>query len=351
VLLEGTPLAEPLFRALYKGILEAGGHPHLLVSLDGPTTFFSGLDEVFLEHASAEQLDHPPTFFDHAYKEFESRIRIHSAVNTRGLSKKDKQKMARRAKAVQSITADQFRRGETGEFKWMTTLFPTNAYAQDAEMSLAEFEDFVFHACHVDDPEQDAIAYWQSVDKEQERLVKTFEGHDQVRVTGPNCDLTFSIQGRSFINASGRNNMPDGEIFTGPVEESMTGRVRFTYPTADEGNVVDGVELVFDQGRVVEAHADKNQEFLDEKLATDEGARYVGEFAIGLNYGVERSTMNILFDEKIGGSFHMALGAGYPETGSVNKSAIHWDMITDMREESEIVLDGEVIYQNGHFTI
>ena len=218
-------------------------------------------------------------------------------------------------------------------------------------MSLSEFEDFVFQACHVDDPEQDAIAYWESVDNEQERLVEAFEGHDRVQVQGPNCDLTFSIKGRTFMNASGRFNMPDGEIFTGPVEDSMTGRVRFTYPTADEGNVVDGVELVFEKGRVIEAHADRNQEFLDEKLATDEGARYVGEFAIGLNYGVQRPTMNILFDEKIGGSFHMALGLGYPETGSVNKSAIHWDMITDMREDSRILLDGEVIYQNGHFKI
>ena len=166
---------------------------------------------------------------------------------------------------------------------------------------------------------------------------------------GPNCDLKLSIKGRKFINACGENNMPDGEVFTGPVEDSVEGRVRFSYPSVSGGNEVEGVELVFKNGKVVEAHAEKNQEFLDSMLETDGGARYLGEFAVGLNYGVDRITKNILFDEKIGGSIHMALGAGYPETGSVNKSAIHWDLITDMQDGGEILVDGELFYKDGRF--
>jgi aminopeptidase len=231
----------------------------------------------------------------------------------------------------------------------MTTLFPTQAYAQDSEMSLEEFEDFVYRACSVDDPASDPIEYWQGVKEKQNRIVEAFKGHEQVEVRGPYCDLRLSIKGRTFINACGDNNMPDGEVYTGPVEGSVEGRVCFSYPSAYRGNEVEGVELVFENGKVIEAHADKNQQFLDSMLEVDEGARYLGEFAIGLNYGVDKITKNILFDEKIGGSMHMALGAGYPKTGSVNKSAIHWDLITDMRDGGEIIVDGEVFYRDGRF--
>ena len=193
------------------------------------------------------------------------------------------------------------------------------------------------------------IEYWQSVKEEQSRIVIALNGHEQVEVRGPNCDLRLSIKDRKFLNACGENNMPDGEVFTGPVEDSVEGHVRFSYPSVLLGNEVEGVELVFKEGKVVEAHAEKNQQFLDTMLETDEGARYLGEFAVGLNYGVDRITKNILFDEKIGGSIHMALGAGYPETGSVNKSAIHWDMITDMRDGGEILVDGELFYKDGRF--
>jgi aminopeptidase len=207
----------------------------------------------------------------------------------------------------------------------------------------------VYRACHVDDPASDPITYWLSVKEEQSKIVEALNGHEQVEVRGPNCDLKLSIKGREFINACGDNNMPDGEVFTGPVEDSVVGRVRFSYPSVLGGNEVEGVELVFKEGKVVEAHADKNQQFLNSMLETDEGARYLGEFAVGLNYGVDRITKNILFDEKIGGSIHMALGAGYPETGSVNKSAIHWDMITDMQAGGEILVDDELFYKDGRF--
>ncbi|MGD8865542.1 MAG: aminopeptidase, partial [Anaerolineales bacterium] len=319
VLIEAEPAAEPIVRATFKAILEAGGHPHLFISLGGQTTL-TGLDDVFLQYANEDQIDYPPTFYNLVYEQFDARIRIHSESNTRRLTNTDKAKLAQRDNATRGVLESQFRRGQTREFKWLTTLFPTQAYAQDSEMNLSEFEDFVFQACHVNEPDADPVAQWNQVAQEQQGWVDAFKGHDHVEVHGPNVDLKLSVKGRTFLNARGLNNMPDGEIYTGPVENSVEGRVHFSYPSAYRGNEVNGVELVFEKGRVVSAQADKNQEFLERMLDADEGARYLGEFAIGLNYGVDRITKNILFDEKIGGSIHMALGAGYPETGSQNES-------------------------------
>lgn len=350
VVIEAEPAGEPLVRALFEQIIKAGGHPHLLMTLSGRTTW-TAFDEIFMAHATDEQLDFAPTFHKLAYDTFEARIRIHSRSNTKDLTNVDHSRLARRSKALDSITRTQFERGATGEFKWVTTLFPTNAYAQDTEMSLDEFEDLVFRACHVDDPNKDASAYWKKVDQDQKGIVEAFAGGENLEVRGVNCDLTMSIKGRKFLNSSGKHNMPDGEVFTGPVEDSVNGWVRFTYPMAYRGSEVDGVELKFEKGKVVEAMASKNQAFLDKMLETDSGARFLGEFAIGNNYGIQHPTRNILFDEKLGGSIHMALGAGYPETGSVNKSAIHWDLICDMQNDSEILVDGEQVYKDGKFTI
>lgn len=349
VLIEGQPAAEPLIRALFERILKAGGHPHLLLSLSGLETM-TGLDDVFLAHAEHHQLDYPPTFYLHAYEQFESRIRIHSLNNTRMLTTTDQRRKTQRKRAISPVLKAQFDRGGRGDFRWMTTLYPTEAFAQDAEMSLAEFEDFVYSACHVQG-EDDPVAYWQGVEKEQQRLVDALNGHDRVVMKGPDVDLTLSIKDRVFLNACGHSNLPDGEIFTGPVEESLNGWVRFTYPTTLSGNSVEGVALTFEDGRVVEASATHNQDFLKEMLATDAGSNYVGEFAFGLNEGINRSIRNILFDEKIGGSFHLALGAGYPETGSVNQSAIHWDMICDLSSDSTVHMDDELVYQDGAFCL
>ena len=185
----------------------------------------------------------------------------------------------------------------------------------------------------------------------QREIIDRVKGGDKVEVRGPNVDLTLSIKGRKFKNSFGEHNMPDGEIYTGPVEKSVNGWVRYTYPAITGGRVVEGVELTFKGGKVVEATATKNQDFLLEMLETDKGARYVGEFAIGTNFQIDRFIGHILFDEKIGGTFHMALGAGYPETGSLNKSIIHWDMICDLRKDSVIMVDSKLIYKNGDFVI
>jgi aminopeptidase len=346
VLIEAEPQAAPLVRACFREVLLAGGHPHTFISLDGQTTL-TGIDDIFLQYAGDEQLDFPATFYDLAYQQFESRIRIHSVSNSKLLMGADKAKLARRSKVMGAVTKVQFQRGAAKEFKWMTTLFPTNAYAQDTGMSLDEFEHFVFSACHVDDPDEDAVAYWLGVKAEQVKIVERLNGHDRVEVKSPDCELNFSIKDRTFKSAHGENNMPDGEVFTGPVEGSVEGRVRFSFPAVLQGNEVEGVELIFKDGQVIEATAKRNQAFLDAKLNTDEGARYLGEFAIGLNYGVKDFSKNILFDEKFGGTIHMALGAGYPDTGSKNVSAIHWDMVCDMRQDAEIRVDGELFYQDG----
>jgi aminopeptidase len=345
VLIEATTAAEPLIRELFIQILEHGGLPHLMIALPGMMPFSQ--DELYLTYADDAQLDFVPTFYKLAYDQFESRIRVHSATNTRGTTNIDPAKAQRRGKALSSITEAQMRRGAEGKFKWVTTLYPTDAYAQDAGMSLKEYEDFVFGAVHAH--EQDPIAYWKSTEADQQKAIDFLANKNQVVLRGPNVDLTLSIKGRKFMNSIGMYNMPDGEIFTGPVEESVNGWVKFTYPAIYGGVAVEGAELTFSNGRVETAKAEKNQDYLLKMLESDQGARYLGEFAIGTNRDINRFTGNILFDEKIGGSFHMALGAGYPETGSKNKSAIHWDMICDLRKDSEILADNQPFYKNGQF--
>ena len=340
VAIEATTAAEPLVRALCATLLERGAAPHLLLELPDQ-------DEILFAHASDEQLDAIPTFRKLAYDQFESRIRIHSATNPRALSGTDPLRQKRRQKALAPILEAQMRRGADRSFKWVTTLFPTEGLAMEAETSLKKFEDFVFHAVHADDA--DPIGYWKQVEAGQNQIIQLLEGHDQVSLRGPNVDLSLSVKGRKFVNGAGLNNMPDGEIFTGPVEDSINGWVRYSFPAIYSGQMVDGVELTFTNGRVTSAKAAKNEAFLLEMLESDPGARFVGEFAIGTNYEIDHFSHNILFDEKIGGSFHMALGAGYPETGSKNKSMIHWDMICGMQEQAEILVDGEVIYRNGKF--
>ncbi len=345
ILIEATTAAEPLIRELYIQILEKGGIPHPLIALPGMMPFSQ--DEMYLTYAKDTQLDFVPTFYKLAYDQFEGRIRVHSATNTRGTTNIDGAKAQRRSKALSPITEAQFRRGAEGTFKWVTTLYPTDAYAQDAGMSLKEYEDFVFGAVHAH--EADPIAYWNSTAASQQKAIDFLSNKSQVVLRGPNVDLTLSIKGRKFNNSIGVYNMPDGEIYTGPVEESVNGWVKFTYPAIYGGVAVEGAELTFSNGRVETARAEKNQDYLMKMLETDSGSRYLGEFAIGTNFDINKFTGNILFDEKIGGSFHMALGAGYPETGSKNKSAIHWDMICDMRTDSEITADGQLFYKNGQF--
>ena len=233
--------------------------------------------------------------------------------------------------------------------RWVIFAYPTEAYAQEAEMSLQEFEDFAYKACLPD--LVDPVGYWRNFEKQQARAVEWLNGKKRVHILGPDTDLHLSVEGRRFMNSCCRNNVPDGEIYTGPVEDSANGHVSFSYPVIYNGHEISGVRLWFENGRVIRAEASKNESYLLSALETDPGARYLGEFAIGTNDNINRFTGQILFDEKIGGSFHLALGNSYPQTGGVNKSAIHWDMICDLRQGGSITVDDELFYSNGKFVV
>jgi aminopeptidase len=261
----------------------------------------------------------------------------------------ESRKQQRSAQAKQELMKIYMERSASGDLKWTLTNFPCPAYAQDADMSLSDFEDFVYSATYCD--REDPIAEWQRIHNEQQKVVDWLKGKKDVTVKSPNVDLSLSIKDRTFINSDGKHNMPSGEVFTGPVEKSVNGWVEFTYPAIEQGKEVTGIRLEFKDGKVVKASAEKNEDFLLAMLDSDEGARYLGEFAIGTNYGIQQFTKSILYDEKIGGSFHLAVGAGYPETGSKNVSSIHWDMICDIQEDSEIKVDGDLLYKDGKFMI
>jgi len=272
-----------------------------------------------------------------------------SEVNTKSLSRIDPQKIVLRQRSWEPLMKTYLSRAAKKELKWVVTLFPSNAHAQDAEMSLTDYEDFVFNAC-MPDPD-DPAGYWKKISAKQDKIIDWLKGKKNVHITGPGTDLHLSIEGRPFINCDCHENVPDGEIFTAPVEDSIEGHVIFSYPAIYNSREVEGVQLWFEKGRVVKASAEKNEDFLLKTLETDDGAKRVGEFAIGTNEGITKFTREILFDEKIGGSFHMALGAGYPESGSVNESAIHWDLICDLRQGGVIKVDNQMLYQNGQFVI
>jgi aminopeptidase len=240
-------------------------------------------------------------------------------------------------------------RSAKGDYRWALTLFPTNAYASEARMSLADYEAFYYGACLAD--RDDPVKAWKKASEETERLKDWIEGRKEVHVSGPGTDLKLGIEGRTFIAADGRHNMPDGEFFTGPVEDSAEGEITFHLPATYAGREVAGVRFKFEGGKVTDATAERGEEFLIEMLDTDEGARRLGELGIGTNYGITEGTGEILLDEKIGGTVHLAVGRSYPETGGVNESAIHWDMICDLRQGGKIEVDGETLQQDGKFVV
>jgi aminopeptidase len=334
--------AIPFVIELYRIVVSRGAYPHVLMDIPNQ-------DEILLANASDELLDFTPVFHKIAFEEFDVLLKVRAETNTRLLTHADPQRQKRRFNTISKLYAAQFQRGASGALRWMSTIYPTQAYAMEAETGFEEFKDFFFRACHTDDATPDPVAHWQQVKKDQQASIDLLQGHDQVELHGPNVDLRLSIKDRTFINACGQVNLPDGDVYTGPVEDSVNGWVRFTFPAVSEGTLVEGIELHFQDGKVVKASAEKNQAHLMEMLDFDAGSRYVGEFAIGTNYQIDRFSRNILLDEKIGGSFHLALGRGYPETGNHNESSIHWDLICDLRNDSEILVDHELVYKNGKF--
>jgi len=342
ILLHAPTPAQPLIVALYREVLKAGAFPYYYAIVPE-------FEELLYKYGSTEQIQFIPPAITDAMETFDARIRAICEPNTKALSSFDPAKIVLRRKAEGPLMRTLMERTAAGSLRWVVALFPTHGHAQDAGMSTTEYEDFVYRACMPD--EDDPIGYWEKVSARHARIIQWLKGKRKVHITAPGTDLHLSIEGRTFENCDGHMNVPDGEVFTGPVEDSVEGTVSFTYPAIYFMREVQGVRLSFEKGKVVKAQADKGEDYLVKTLDTDPGARYVGEFAIGTNDGITRFTGQILFDEKIGGSFHMALGSGYPETGSKNESAIHWDMICDLRHGGQITVDGELIYKDGKFVI
>ncbi len=342
VAIDGETAAAPLLLAVYEEVLKAGAHAILNVALEGQIA-------AYFKHASDDQLEWISPFAEWMVDNADVRIAVGASTNTRELSGVPPEKQTLRQSATGELMQRAMKRSAEGDFRWVYTLFPTSAYASEAEMSLADYEDFYYAACLADDPEP--LTAWKRASEETTRLSEWIEGHEEVRITAPGTDIKLGISGRHFIPCVGDHNMPDGEFFTGPVEDSVEGEVSFHLPAVIGGREVSGVKLRFEAGKVVDATADRGEEYLLKLLDTDEGARRLGELGIGTNYGIDRGTREVLLDEKLGGTIHMAVGASYPESGGENESAVHTDLVCDLRLGGKLEVDGIVMQEDGHFVV
>ncbi|MCC6626941.1 MAG: aminopeptidase [Chloroflexi bacterium] len=332
--------AAALVRAVAREATLVGAHVLPRITIDG-------LDEIALRLGSDEQLSYVSPLALQEIETVDATLTIWADSNTKALSSVDPRKATLQQQARRPILTRFLERAAAGDLHWCGTLFPTQAHAQDAEMSLTEYEDFVYGAGLLNEP--DPVAAWRAVSARQARLIDRLTVARHVRVVAPGTDLTVGVAGRTWINADGAKNFPDGEVFTGPVEDSAEGHISFSFPAVHLGREVDGIRLEFAQGKVVKATATKGQDLLTSLLDMDAGARYLGEFAFGTNEGIQRHTRNTLFDEKIGGTMHLAVGASYPDTGGTNQSALHWDIVCDLRHGGEVYADGALIARDGQF--
>ncbi len=345
VRLSGDPIALPLMDALYEAVLKVGAHPQVRLAPDH-------LQEIFYELANEEQLKYVSPLVKHEYETIDVSIGIWAETNTKALSRVDPKKQGLASAARRDIMAIFMKRAAARELRWCGTLFPTLASAQDAEMGLRDYQRFVYQAGHLDQP--DPVKIWQQIEQRQQRVVEYLTGKKQIHFqTGNGTDLTVNVEGMTWINCCGHENFPDGEVFTGPNlkagDGGVNGVVRYSFPAVHHGREVQDIELTFKKGRVIKATASKNEDFLRSMLEQDEGASRLGEIAIGTNYNITSYSRNTLFDEKIGGTFHAAVGSGYPETGNDNQSGLHWDMVCDLRPGGTITVDGEIISKDGKF--
>ncbi len=345
VRISGDPVALPLMEAVYERALVAGGHPYIKCSPQA-------MEEFLLAEASQAQLQYVSPLAMHEVKTIDVSIGIWAETNTKALSRIDPARQSIHSAARQPVFQVFMDRAAKGELRWCGTLFPTLSSAQDAEMSLREYEAFVFGAGLLDHP--DPVGAWRATEADQQRVVDYLQGKKRLRFQAANgTDLHVTVEGMTWINCCGRENFPDGEVFTGPNLEAadggVNGYVKYSFPAVHHGREVHDIELWFEKGKVVKAKASKNEDFLLKMLDQDEGARRLGEIAIGTNYQVQQFTKNTLFDEKIGGTFHAALGAGYPESGNRNESGLHWDMVCDLRGGGTITVDDQVISRDGKF--
>lgn len=337
-----SPAAENLVKAVYKRVLEKGANPIVRTSI-------CDLSDTFIKYASDEQLDFVDPISKMEYERVDKYISIGAPLNLKNMARADKTKLARRSKATRELSELLLSRSAKGEASWVIADVPTNALAQEAKMSFDEYSEFLFNACFLN--LNNPVEKLQEMDKQQKKYCEYLDKCSKIRIVGEKTDITFSTKERKWISCSGLNNYPDGEVFTSPVEDSANGEIYFDFPAIYRGNEAHKIHLTLENGKVIKATAEKGEEFLNSMLGLDEGASFVGEIAIGTNEMIQDVTGNILFDEKIGGSIHMAVGASYPETGGKNTSGLHWDIIKNMKNGGEIFADDNLIYKDGKFLI
>lgn len=340
VYLQTTPVAHEFNLTFYEEAIKAGAH--VTFAIDG--AYYPGAQEIFLKHAKKKQLEFISPVRKLLIETYDARMVVEAEINTRELAGVDPKRISLWRKANAPLFEKMSQRIENGDLKWCLTVVPTDAMAQEANMSLSDYSEFVYEAGMLN--AKDPVKLWKAEKAKQQKLVNWLKGKNQVVLRGEDINLAFSIKGRKFIPCAGEENFPDGEIYTSPVEHSVNGWVRFKYPAIFDGQEIEDIQLWFEDGKVVQEKALRNQELLTAQLNTDQGARYLGEWGIGTNYNIRKFTKNMLFDEKLGGTIHLALGLGFEQAGGGNRSGLHWDMLCDMAK-SEVVIDGKLFYKNG----
>jgi aminopeptidase len=338
--IDGSTAAAPLILALHRAAIGRGANAYAGVELEV-------FKELLIAEGSDEQLDFVSPIELREADRIDAVVTIWAETNTRASSRLDPARHRRQIAAERQYAMRRRDRISRGELRWCGVLSPTNAHAQDAEMPLSDYEDFVFRACHVADG--DPIGHWRSVAAKLEARAEELGSVRELRIVGEDTDLTVVVEGRRWRAAHGLRNMPDGEVFTSPVETGVNGTIRFRFPALFEGREIDDLRLRFEQGRVVAAEAAHGAGYLNALLEMDAGSSTIGEVAFGLNYEIDRFTRNILFDEKIGGTMHLALGMGFEELGGTNRSSLHLDLICDLRRDGAVYADGELIWRAGRF--
>ena len=338
VLIQGSDLTFPLINEIYRECLLSDAYPRIIANLDIEYTFY--------KYAKDHQLKFVSPIEKFITENIDVSIRIDCEPNPKRLTSIDPTKIRIHAASRKELSEIFHKRVAEGKLRWTILPYPIDAQAQEASMSMAEYEDFVYGSCLVDT--EDPIAEWKKIHQQQEKICEFLDRAGEIRIVGEDTDLTFNVKGRTWINCSGKENMPDGEVFTAPIENSANGAIRFTFPGIVAGREVEEITLKFRDGKVVKASAAKGDELLQQLLKID-GANRIGEAAIGTNYAITKFTKNMLFDEKMGGTIHIAIGNSYPESGGLNKSAIHWDILKDMKKDGEIYADGKLFYKNSKF--
>jgi len=341
VFVNSNVVGMPLVEEIYAEVIKKGGNPIVELSSER-------LQDIFMFNASEEQLTHISPLERFIFENMDIYISVFSDANTKHFTNVSAERLKKRSASRRPLTETFIKRESEGKLQWTLSAYPTDAMAQEAQMSYAEYERFVFSSCLVD--RENPIDEWKKISKNQEHIADFLNKAKIVRFTGEDTDLTVRTEGRKWINCDGKKNMPDGEVFTGPIEDSAEGKIRFTYPGIYQGKEVEDIRLFFEKGKVIRAEASKGEDLLNQMIAADEGASRIGEISVGTNPGITRFTKNMLFDEKMGGTMHLALGFSIPESGGKIISAIHWDILKDMKN-GEIYADDVLFFKDGKFLI